>query len=344
VNSLLDYHHPDIVSLVQKILELVHGPSEKLDPILRREYKVTIDSIIIEEKDMAERFVNHLWYTIIDQRRDVKDFVIPMMTSLMLSGFNPDYVLTEPAESLELLSAILTAYGHELKYSTEDNDKLKIDGYYRQRTPSRSESVVKTIQSISRQYGFSKNPWHTFKQDILKRRSLLIKNDTLANRLVREWPFVSSKSFKFFLRDIEPMLSDPEGIPIPIDSNVAQSIQKTGLMFDNWPPNASDVIPVSKRGERGFEKRFAERVKSISLLKDEECGICDKCDKDRCHARRMVYLAQTLFLLGAEYCQRCYVRNQRKIVTCPLNDDCMLSKYRDHPQIHDFIEQLEETV
>jgi hypothetical protein len=78
--------------LVQKILELVHGPPEKLDLRLRQEYEITIGSIIIDEEDVAERFVNHLWYTIIDQRRDV---VIPMMTTLMLSNTSPFFMLNK---------------------------------------------------------------------------------------------------------------------------------------------------------------------------------------------------------------------------------------------------------
>jgi len=320
----------------------VRGSPEKRDTRLHQEYEVTIGSIILEEKDPAERFVNHLWYTIIDQRRDVKDFVIPMMATFMLAGFNPDYACDEPSAALEILTAVLTAYGHELKYSGKDNETLRRDGYYSQRTPSRSESVLKTLRSIKNSYRSPIKPWKTFKDEMLKRRGMIIRNTRVAERFVRNWPFISGKSFRFFLRDIEPILLDPESISIPIDSNVAQSIQKTGLMFDQWPPKPSEVIPVNRRGERDFERRITQRIRNIAIWNGDECEICPECNKDACHSRRIVYLAQTLFLLGAEYCQRCSVKGQRKIVSCPLNDKCMLSVYSDHPQTLEFLKRLEE--
>jgi len=332
---------PDLYSLVQRILELVHGSADKQDPRLRQEYEITIDSIILNEEDSAERFVNHLWYTIIDQRRDVKDFVIPMMATLMLSGFNPDFACNEPDEALEFLTSVLTAYGHELKYSSKDNEALLKDGYYTKRVASRPESILKTLMSIRRNYGRLGRPWQRFKEYILKHRSLIIKNRKFAERVVKDWPLISSKSFRFFLRDIEPILSDPNAIPVPVDSNVARSIQKTGIMFDQWPPNLSEVIPVSRRGEKKSEKRITERIKNISVWNGEDCGICSKCDKSSCHARRMVYLAQALFLLGSEYCQRCCVNGKLKLVPCPLSSRCMLSLYLEHPMISIFIKKLE---
>jgi len=332
---------PNLRSLVQRLLELIRGSAEKQDLRLRQEYEVTIGSIILKEEAPAERFVNHLWYTIIDQRRDVKDFVIPMMATLMFSGFNPDFACDEPNEALELLTSVLTAYGHELKYSSQDNEALLRDGYYNKKTSSRSESILKTLISIKNNYGRPDRPWQRFKEYVLKHRSLIIRDRKFAERLVKDWPFINSKSFRFFLRDIEPILSDPNAIPIPVDSNVAQSIQKTGLMFDQWPPNPSEVIPVSRRGEKIFERRITQRIKNLSAWNCEECGICSECNKNSCHARRIVYLAQALFLLGSEYCQRCCANGKFEIVPCPLTRKCMLSLYLEHPMISIFIRRLE---
>ncbi|MBD3205938.1 hypothetical protein GF319_06295 [Candidatus Bathyarchaeota archaeon] len=98
--------------IVKRLLQLIHGPPSEREPELRSEYEITIEPIIVKTEDPAENFVNHLWYTIIDQRRDVKDFVIPMMSSLMISGFNPALciyclsLLSKITESVLLLTQI----------------------------------------------------------------------------------------------------------------------------------------------------------------------------------------------------------------------------------------------
>lgn len=324
--------------LVQRLLELVHGPAGIQDRQLRREYDITIESILISERDSAERFVNHLWYTILDQQRDVKDMVIPMMATLMLSGFHPDYVISHPQDAIEILTAVLTAYGHQQKYAQKDNDRLRDDGYYPNRIASRSQAIINTITAIQRQFG----TWPQFKSSMLTQRSQLMQNDKLVNDQVRLWPFINSKSFRFFLRDIEPILPHPDMIPIPIDSNVAQSLQKTGLMHDQWPPALETVIPIEHRTDPRYERQFANQIKQLAYWPEENCGLCNSCDKTRCHALRIVCLAQSLFLLGMAYCQRCCTQGRIHVIPCPLNDTCMLSLHRNNPRIPAVLSRLEE--
>ncbi|MFW6116994.1 MAG: hypothetical protein ACOC6G_00230 [Thermoproteota archaeon] len=344
VNGALSLSVPERLeseATVQKLLSLVYGDESQLDPALRREFEITIENLLLEEGDSAVEFVNHLWYTIIDQRRDVKDFVIPMMASLMLSGFNPDYVVENRDEAREVLTAVLTVYGHELKYPKEDVERLVEDGYYSRMVGSRTDAVVETLGDIYGRYG-GDSPWRTFKEDVLRRRSRIIREDRLAKSVVRDWPYIRSKSFRFFLRDIEPILADPEAIPVPVDTNVAQCIQKTGLLFEKWPPDPSEVIPVLQRGQKDNERRITRKVKELAQWAREDCGICEICDPIRCHSRRIVYLAQVLFLMGAVYCQRCCTRGKINVIDCPMNDCCMVSLLRGHPHMPRFLAELGE--
>ena len=327
--------------IVQRLLILIHGPEPQRDLVLRNEYDITIDPILVNTNDPAEHFVNHLWYTIIDQRRDVKDNVIPMMASLMTSGFNPNFVINNKEESIEILLAILTSYGHELKFPKSDVERLFEDGYYSQKVGSRSDAILKTLESIHSTYP-SSNPWKSFKTDILKRRAEIIKNDRLAKTIVKEWPYIQSKSFKFFLRDIEPILDDSDMIPVPVDTNVAQGIQKTGLFFEEWLPKTNNIIPINRRTQKESEERIIRTIKKLAKYNEDTCILCDQCDKQNCHSRRIVYLAQALFLMGAEYCQKCFTRPTRRMIACPLQDLCMLSINRNNTGTLDFLETLEE--
>lgn len=152
--------------VARALTSAVFDPQEG-DSNLKKEYEITIGSILLNEGDPPERFVNHLWYTIIDQRRDVKDFVIPMMASLVLSGINPDTMVDNRKEAGDVITAILCSYGHELKYSEEDMEKLVQDGYYSRKLGSRSDAMLNTVGKIKERYG----SWKGFKNEILKNRS-----------------------------------------------------------------------------------------------------------------------------------------------------------------------------
>lgn len=312
------------LEVAEALIKAVFNPEEG-DPSLRDEYEMTIGSILLHEDDPPERFVNHLWYTIIDQRRDVKDFVIPMMASLMLAGLDPDSIVDNREEAGEIITAVLSFYGHELKYSKEDMERLVRDGYYSRRVGSRSDAILETVAKIKERYG----SWKMFKDVILEKRNRYMKDEKLRRRDVSEYPYVSEKSFAFFLRDIEPVLLDPELIPIPIDSNVAQSIQLTGLLFEDWPPERDQIIDMGKRTERKAVGRITSRVRELAESFDET-------------PRKTVQLAQALFLLGAEYCQNCPKKTvgEYRPIPCPIQNYCMMGSYLDQKQIRELLKEV----
>lgn len=308
--------------VAKALLNAVFDPEEG-DPNLKEEYEMTIGSILLDEEDPAKRFVNHLWYTIIDQRRDVKDFVIPMMASLMLSGIDPNAIVNNKEETREIITAVLSSYGHELKYSKADMKRLVEDGYYSRKLGSRSDAILDTVEKIKERY----DSWKGFKNKILENRSRYMKDGKLRRKEVSEYPYVSEKSFSFFLRDIEPILLDPELIPIPIDSNVAQSIQLTGMLFDEWPPSEDEIVNKKKRDQQEAVEKITGRVRGLARTFDES-------------PRKTVQLAQSLFLYGAEYCQKCPKKEGEKYrpISCPIKNQCMVGNHLNQRQIQELVE------
>lgn len=305
---------------------------------LDEEYKITIAPLLLKEDDSPERFFNHLWYTIIDQRRDVRNIVIPIMASLMIAGFNVNFVLKKPEESAEILANILSAYGHELKVPRRDVDRLVEDGFHTKAVPSRPQAIVDTIYKLCERFKISEiKDLEAFRKDIIQNRANYLRNGKLRGEFVKGLPLIGPKSFYFFLRDIEP-LADPRAVPIPIDTNVAQSIQKTGLMFDSWPPELSQVIPVANRGK--YARVFEDRIRYLVSETNPHAK-----NWKMTYSERIVRLSEMLFLLGAVYCQKCPSKGKKKLHIndkCPFKERCMLALNVKGDWIKKMLQRLNE--
>jgi hypothetical protein len=304
---------------------------------LVEEYRITIAPILLKENDPPERFFNHFWYTIIDQRRDVRNIVIPVMASLMIAGFNVNFALENPEESVEILANVLSAYGHELKIPSNDIARLVNDGFHARTVPSRPQAVIDTIHKLCERFKIREiKDLETFRRNIIQNRANYVGNEKLRKDFLKGLPLIGPKSFYFFLRNIEP-LADLLEVPTPIDTNVAQSIQKTGLMFDSWPPKLSQVIPVAERGKH--VEAFGKRIRCLVSEANPHIK-----NWKMTYPERIVRLSEILFLLGAVYCQKCPKGKGKLHINeaCPFKEKCMLALNVEKDWIREMLQKLTE--
>lgn len=225
--------------------------------------------------------LNRFAYTIVDQQRDVESIIIPLWNALLYYGMNYDFLLNSEYAS-QFISSMFQAYGHQQYHIKEElkiqNKKIgsrteALMGCYNKRTPAEFFRLIKDNQ-----------------KDLLR-----------LNNILKKYSFISDKSASFFLRDIDGF----EYSLVPIDSNVARSVQRTGLYFhdfknkDNFEEVIRKIIPIKERTiERNF-KALSEKIFKI-------CKIENKSPYE---------LNRYLFLLGADFCQsnRCKVCKINKI-------------------------------
>ena len=237
-------------------------------------FEIKIKPILIS-KDPNGHFnentlLNRFAYTIIDQQRNVESIIIPLWNALMYYGMNHEFLLNSEFAS-QFISTMLQAYGHQ-QYHTKKELKLQDKNL-----GSRTEALLDCYNKIT--------PLEFFKLIRDNQNDLL-----LLYRILKKYSFVSDKSASFFLRDIEGF----EYSLVPIDSNVARSVQRTGLFFHdlnkedtNFQDIFKKIIPIK---ERTKEINF----KAISAKIFEVCEI----------KKRSPYeLNRYLFLLGADFCQ-----------------------------------------
>ncbi|MHA1249848.1 MAG: hypothetical protein ACTSRP_07650 [Candidatus Helarchaeota archaeon] len=181
-----------------------------------------------------------------------------------------------------------------------------------------------------------------FKDFILNNRNILSSDKSKRKKFVKIFPYVSEKSISFMLRDISPPLDSPNIIPIPVDVNVCHSIQKTGLLFDSWPPPSNNIIPKKKITSKSNYEIIRNRICSLSRPFEDLCSKCEhklKCDTEsnnfnKCWASRIVDLSRSLFLLGTVYCQKpICLKNS----PCPFHNECMLPNLKES-EISSFLE------
>lgn len=268
-------------------MESIH-PINLLDEVVRyfsesQNYNKLIAPIILK-KDVNGNFdsselLNRLSYTIVDQQRDVASIIIPIWVNMMYMNVNPDFISESPFAS-ELVQSLFKAYGHQ-------NYHTKVDMKVREKPgASRTDAFI--------------DVYNTYSTDEFK--DFISKNSQdigfIFNELIK-LKFISYKSASFFLRDVEGLEYDI----LPIDVNVAYSIQYTGLFFmDQSIENFSDVlestIPVSKRND----------ISKYSKISDKLIDLCSELNYNPHEINRF------LFLLGADFCQslkceNCIVKN-----------------------------------
>ena len=284
------------------------------DESMKRAYERTIEPIILNlEKDDNDKFINRFAYTIIDQRRDVENIVIPIWISFLSTNLTPSKIQElfrkeKDAEILlkSLFKAILTVYGHELKLEENEIEKLVDEKFYRQKVASRVEALLKCYKYLVlwdlfleewRKETGEEETAKNFKEFIAKNRIRLIKDGKLLNKLAKIFPMIAAKSILFFLRDVEPCPEDPDEVAIPIDVNVARAIQMTGI-------HHKDVIPLEKASSPKEMKMLQESLREAAT---------ENIEDRKMQAKRIIKLDRGLFVLGMLYCQKC----TEKEAKCP---------------------------
>jgi len=238
------------------------GFETKIRPILiSRDSNGKFDQI-----EMLNRFA----YTIVDQQRDVESVVIPLWNALLYYGMNRTF-LCESSYASEFVSSIFQAYGHQQYHTKVDLELQGSSG------ASRTDAFLDCYKT--------RTP-SEFLDLIIENREHLLK----LFEILKQYSFIADKSAAFFLRDIEGL----EFSLVPIDSNVARSIQRTGLFFtkkneDNliFEEIIRNVIPIKKRTEQT----------NFRALSDKIFEICEENSESPYKFNRY------LFLLGADFCQ-----------------------------------------
>lgn len=261
----------------------------------RDNFRKLIKPIIIK-KDIEGKFdsteiLNRLAYTIIDQQRDVSSIVIPIWVNLMYKNINPEF-LSKSEDAIELVQAMFKAYGHQ-NYHTKSDFKLMGKG-----GASRTDAFIQVYEEYSSDQFLKLIMENSRRIEIIFQELLKLK-------------YVSLKSASFFLRDVEGLEYDV----LPIDVNVAYSLQYTGLFF--FDELDRDVIPVSKR----------TRLVEYSRISDKIRQICSELDHNPHEINRY------LFLLGAEFCQSLNCDN------CFVRDNCYFNSLSEN-QKEVFVKQI----
>ncbi|KKM91763.1 hypothetical protein LCGC14_1225250 [marine sediment metagenome] len=260
--------HAKILNIIFDWIPNSSGFETKIKPIL-----ISKDSNGHFNEDAL---LNRFAYTIVDQQRDVESIIIPLWNALLYYGMNYDFLLNSENAS-QFISTIFQAYGHQ-QYHIEE--ELKIQN---KKMGSRTEALMNCY--------IKRNPVEFFR---------LIKDNQkdlfrLYN-ILKEYLFISDKSASFFLRDIEGF----DFSLVPIDSNVARSVQRTGLYFHDFKKEDINIEEVFGRIIPIKERTIEDNFKALSGKIFEVCKIDNKSPYE---------LNRYLFLLGADFCKfnRCKI-------------------------------------
>ncbi|MHA1765030.1 MAG: hypothetical protein ACTSVK_02100 [Promethearchaeota archaeon] len=304
--------------MASEIIEFVKNKGS----ILHKEYEITIEPLLLARNSAEEAYINHLWYTIIDQRRDVKNKIIPTIFTLLSAGFSIEFALENPKLAKEIITAVLFTYGHERKYIYEDIDRFLLDESIDKRI-SRTEAIIECMEEISK--------YKNLKNYLLKNKDKLCVDKNFRKQFTRNLKFIKEKSILFLLRDMIPNEVEPEYTPVPVDVNVFYSVQTTGLLFDDWDYDPEKIL----RKKNGSEIKKADILriqKRIRILGEPFQELCKNCKENceigsreyrRCWGERIVELSRDLFLLGSMFCQKAVCLKDQK---CIFKNKCMLPK------------------
>ena len=237
-------------------------------------FKIKIEPILINKERDGNfdpiKILNRFTYTIIDQQRDVESVVIPIWNTLLYYNMDQMFLQNSPIAQ-EFVSAIFQAYGHQ-QYHTKEQIAL-----ISKRSASRTDAFIEA---------YKKRGAQEFLKTLIENKGDLIN----LFKILTTYKFVSDKSAAFYLRDIEGIEFDL----VPIDSNVARSIQRTGLFYAEFDGEdislgsiKDKVIAIKKRTNPTNFRTLSKKIFEISN-----------------EAKQSPYkINRWLFLLGADYCQ-----------------------------------------
>jgi len=289
------------------------------DERLKYGFKKTIEPILLDlRRATLEELAYRLAYTIVDQRRDVENVIIPIWFTFRLSGISLEEIRDLGKGFLEeVFACLLREYGHEGHFPQNDLNKISKE-LGRGKQTSRASAVAEALFNLSIFEKISAKLVGRkldFKSFIKKYYGHLTTNNkdnkVLRARFARSFKLLGSKSLDFFLRDVIPNYNDIKLIPMPVDVHVAATSQLLGLYF--YEEELEEIcrgrldlaFNVSHRAN--FTEEVARRLKELA----KRCGL---------NSDQALKISRALFLLGAYYC------SERKCHDCPVKKECFYQR------------------
>lgn len=278
-------------------------PSEILETLVTwvprtPDYQHVVAPIIVRYAETAhdpatrrEVLFNRLVYSIIDQQRSVKDVIIPLWTSFMALNLNRAFFCHED-RAREFLSALFQAYGHQL-YHTHAQNRI------------RGKALGSMVDAVVALY-----------RELSPERLVALLRDSRDDMdhifaVLTRFKYLKHKAVAFFLRDVEGF----DFSLLPIDSNVARSLQLSGLYFAQrgvfdfetyalTPALAREVVPLADRTVLAHFRNLSDAIFGLHAAWPAPT-----------HSPQA--LNRFLFVLGEQFCQ------DRKCASCRLARWCL---------------------
>jgi len=311
--------------IFQQLLKIVEE-----DAVLREGFEKTIKPLLVDLKRAdPEELIFRFIYTIIDQRRDVEEVVIPVWFTFRMTGLDLNNLQRLDVDKVEeIFACLLQEYGHEQYYT--QNDYNNIAQELGKSIPSRAYAIAEALRILLNFKEHSKKlvgETLDFTEFIRKYYEDLVINAHLRRKFLSLFEFVGEKSLDFFLRDLHTEVRDMRAVPFPVDVHVAETSQLLGLYFTDdevrriIQGDFSAVFPLSDREE------YASEIKRRIVEKAEKCGYKPEDVKD---------LNRSLFLVGKYYC------SQGKCDVCPVSRYCFLQQLlrKDPSRAREFLRKI----
>jgi len=286
---------------------------------LKGKYDKVIEPIILDlsrcgDEELIDRFV----YTIIDQRRPVETCVIPAWFTFLRTGISAS-TLRESREARDLLeevcAALLYEYGHELLWLSEEVKTFKRE--LPQASGGRSSAWASAYVKLATDPRYA-----GFKSFIERERATFVKNEARARKFLKEFKMIGFKSLLFFLRDLKPVPTALEEVPLPIDVNTMLSMQLTGVYFSEEEAKAIFLEEAVTEELVASKAKLAQKHYEISEhLKKRLAELVSAAGKPGTEA--VVELSRGLFLVGALFCNKLREDWPRVCKFCPLSRHCL---------------------
>mgnify|MGYP006279165855 CR=1 FL=1 len=289
----MEFNLSQLLNVIFDWIPNSHGFETKIEPILIKN--------IFDDNFSKETLLNRFAYTIVDQQRDVESVIIPLWNTMLYYGMNSQFLLESPLAT-EFISSCLQAFGHQQYHTKEELDLQD------KSLGSRTDALLNCYRKRSPEAFFN----------------LIINNkDNLLElyKQLTDYYFVSDKSAAFFLRDLLGI----DFSLVPIDSNVARSVQRIGLYFVNQSDQIPDfnkilnqIIPIKKRTNPDNFRDLSNNIFKVC----EVMGVSNYSPYK---------LNRYLFVIGADYCQNDKCGKCKIKELCYFNnlDSSRQSKFKD---------------
>ncbi len=285
----MEFNLSELLNLIFGWIPNSHGFETKIEPILIKN--------IFDANFNKLTLLNRFAYTIVDQQRDVESVIIPLWNTMLYYGMNGNFLLKSPLAT-EFISSCFQAFGHQ-QYHTKK--ELDLQG---KSLGSRTDAFLNC---------YRKRAPEEFFDLIIEHKDNLLE----LYKLLTDYNFVSDKSAAFFLRDLLGI----DFSLVPIDSNVARSVQRIGLYFFNQSaqiPNFNrvlkQIIPIKERTQPDNFRALSNKIFKV-------------CEGHNDGNYSPYKLNRYLFVIGADLCQN------NKCNKCKIKELCYFNNLDSNQQI-----------